>query len=265
MYPVHNEHKDAELKELSLTGMRALVVGGSSGIGQAIAHGLQSSGADVAILARTEAKVEAATSRLQAEKGSARGFVGDVNDSDGLEALAEKVEREFGPIDILVNSQGTTIIKPAVEFSASDYDLIMNTNTKSVFLTCVAFGKRMIERRSGAIINIASLAGHRGWPRAAVYSISKHGVVGLTKSLAGEWAGSGVRVNAISPGFFMTELNRDKMPAERKERALARTPVSRFGEVGELAGAAVYLASPAASFVTGTVIEVDGGYLGVGI
>ena len=253
------------MRELSLTGMQALVIGGSSGIGLAIAQGLQQAGSKVSLLARTPAKVEKACALLQEAEPGARGFVGDVTDIAGLAALVAEIEDQIGVPDILVNSQGTTIIKPAIDFSEADYDTVVDTNQKSLFFTCTAFGCGMIVKGRGSVINIASLAGHRGWPRAAAYSASKHGVIGITRSLAGEWAEYGVRVNAISPGFFLTELNRDKMPPARKERALARTPLGRFGEVEELAGAAVYLASPSARFVTGTVLEVDGGYLGVGI
>ena len=253
------------MNDLSLAGKRALVIGGSSGIGLAIAKGFQEAGAKVAIAARTASKVEEAAAQLTAAGSEARGFVVDINDIDRLGALSQEIERDFGPLDIVVQSQGVTIIKPAVEFSPSDYDTVMDTNLKSLFFASIAFGKPMLARGSGAFINIASLAGHRGWPNATAYSMSKHGVVGLTKSLAGEWAPHGVRVNAISPGFFLTELNRGKMSEARKARALDRTPMGRFGEVAELAGAAVYLASPAARFVTGTVVEVDGGYLGIGI
>lgn len=253
------------MQDMSLEGLQALVIGGSSGIGLAIAKGLQRAGSQVSILARTRDKLEAATLELQEANHNATGFTGDVSDIAGLGKLVSDVESRIGVPDILVNSQGTTIIKPATEFSEADYDQVIDTNMKSVFFTCTGFGRGMIEKGSGSIINIASLAAHRGWPNASAYSASKHGVVGITKSLAGEWAEHGVRVNAISPGFFLTELNRDKMPEARKERALMRTPFGRFGEVDELAGAAIYLASPAAGFVTGTVIEVDGGYLGVGI
>ena len=182
-----------------------------------------------------------------------------------LRAIAPRIEEECGRIDILVNCQGITALKQALDFTEDDYDAIMDTNLRSVFFATLTFGRLMVARKSGSVINIASLAAHRGWPLALPYSISKHGVVGLTKTLAAEWAEHGVRVNAISPGFFITELNRDKMAPERKERALSRTPAGRFGSVEELIGAAVYLSAPAAGFVTGAVINVDGGYLASGI
>jgi NAD(P)-dependent dehydrogenase (short-subunit alcohol dehydrogenase family) len=164
-----------------------------------------------------------------------------------------------------VNSQGTTDIRPALEVRQADFNAVIATNLTSVFSSCQAFGAGMVRRGSGAIINIASLAAHRGWPKAIAYAASKHGVAGITLSLAAEWAPHGVRVNAISPGFFMTALNRERMPPERKETAIRRTPMGRFGELPELAQAAVYLASPGASFVTGAIINVDGGYLASGI
>jgi NAD(P)-dependent dehydrogenase (short-subunit alcohol dehydrogenase family) len=175
------------------------------------------------------------------------------------------VIRDHGHIDILVNSQGTTIIKPALEFKPEEYDQLLATNLKSVYFACLEAGRHMLERRSGAIINIASVSSYRGWPGSSVYGITKFGIVSLTESLAAEWATQGVRVNGIAPGFFMTELNQAKMQPERKASALARTPMNRFGKVDELVGAAVYLASPAASFVTGEIIRVDGGYLAGGI
>ncbi len=250
---------------LSLAGTTALVIGGSSGIGNAIAHGFQANGARVAIAARTPGKLQAATERLQQGDPSARGYAVDVNDMAALDRLVETVLTDLGPLDTLVVCQGTTIIKPAEEFTPEEYDTVMDTNMRSVFFTCTRFGKPMLARGQGSIITIASLAAHRGWPRSSVYAASKHGVAGLTRSLAAEWAGRGVRVNAISPGFFLTELNRDKMSPERKESALRRTPMGRFGELDELVGAAIYLASPAAGFVTGATLNVDGGYLAAGI
>jgi NAD(P)-dependent dehydrogenase (short-subunit alcohol dehydrogenase family) len=251
--------------QLSLQGKTALVVGGSSGIGNAIAHGFQDSGARVAIAARTPAKVEAATQRLQKLDPTARGYVIDAARPEEIDELVATVVTDFGHIDILVACQGVTILKPAEEVTPAEYDEVMQTNLRSVFFTCTRFGRYMLEHGNGSIITIASLVAHRGWPLASIYAASKHGVAGLTKTLAAEWADRGVRVNAISPGFFMTELNQSKMSSKRKENALLRTPMSRFGQLDELVGAAIYLASPAAGFVTGTVLNVDGGYLASGI
>jgi len=248
-----------------LHGRTALIVGGSSGIGNAIAHGFQAGGARVAIAARTRAKVEEAAQRLQAADPEARGYVVDASQPDEIDRLVELVLAEFGCPDILVACQGMTMLKPAEEFTPAEYDEIMHTNLRSVFFICTRFGRPMLERGSGSIITIASLAAHRGWPLASVYAASKHGVVGLTKTLAAEWADRNVRVNAIAPGFFMTELNQSKMSPKRKDAALMRTPMGRFGQVDELVGAAIYLASPASGFVTGSVLNVDGGYLASGI
>lgn len=250
---------------LSLAGLNALVIGGSSNIGEAIAHGFVDAGARVCIASRTPAKLEAATARLASRDPRAKGYVADLTRSEDLERLAREAASDMGRVDIVLNCQGITLIKPALDFTPEDFQRIIDTNLTSVFFSCTVFGRMMQEAGGGAIINIASLAAHRGWPGSTPYAISKHGVLGLTHSLAAEWAASGVRVNAISPGFFMTNLNRDQMSPQRKERALGRTPMGRFGEVAELIGAAVYLASPAAGFVTGTVINVDGGYLAAGI
>ena len=249
----------------SLEGLNALVIGGSSGIGLAIAEGFQAAGARIAIAARTPDKLAKAVERLQARDGHSLGYAADVNQRAALESLAEKVAHDFGALDVLVNCQGTTVIKPSLEVSEAEFDLVMDTNLKSVYFACTILGRPMLARGRGAIVNIASLAGHRGWPRACAYAMSKHGVLGLTRTLGAEWATQGVRVNSISPGFFMTELNRERMPEARKQAALARTPFARFGELAELVGAAVYLASPEAGFVTGTDIAVDGGYLAAGI
>jgi len=142
---------------------------------------------------------------------------------------------------------------------------VVGTDLKSVFFACTEAGRHMLERGSGSIINIASLASFRGWATSALYAISKSGVVSLTETLASEWARRGVRVNAIAPGFVMTGMNRDKMPPERKALALSRTPMGRFGETQDLAGAAIFLASPAAAYVTGETIAVDGGFLAAGM
>jgi len=248
-----------------LEGMHALIVGGSSGIGFAIAQGFQAAGARVVIAARTPEKLACATKALQATNSTARGYAVDMNDRAAVEQLAGTLAGDLGTLDVLVNCQGTTVIKPAIEVSEEEFDLVMDTNLKSVYFACTILGRTMLEQHRGSIINIASLAGHRGWPRACVYAMSKHGILGLTRTLGVEWAEYGVRVNSISPGFFMTELNRERMPQARKKAALTRTPFERFGELGELVGAAIYLASPEAGFVTSTDIAVDGGYLASGI
>lgn len=253
------------MTSLSLAGKTALVIGGSSGIGKALAHGLQEHGARVAIASRSASRVEAALAELKQTDSQALGYVADATRQADIERLADSVMADLGRLDILIPCQGLTVIKPAEEVGEAEYDLVMGTNMRSVFFTCTGFGRRMLAAGEGSIITIASMAAHRGWPGAAAYAISKHGVVALTKTLAAEWAGRGVRVNAISPGFFMTGINRDKMSPTRKASALQRTPMARFGELEELVGAAVYLASPSARFVTGTVINVDGGYLAAGI
>lgn len=254
----------ASLSRFSLDAKYALVIGGTSGIGKAIARGYLEAGARVIVAGRDTEKLKRALADL-APHGEVYGYQADVSDQAGLRGLVGITLAHHGRIDVLVNCQGITLLKAAEEFTPEDWDMIINTDLKSVFFACTEVGRHMLGRGSGAIVNIASLASHRGWPRSALYAIAKTGVLSLTQTLAAEWAARGVRVNAISPGFFMTELNRDKMSPERKALALARTPAGRFGEVDELVGAAIYLASPAATFVTGETIAVDGGFLASGL
>ena len=253
------------LASFSLDKLTALVIGGTSGIGQAIAQGLARSGARVAIVGRNPGKMQTALTELRRHDPAARGYLHDVADNAQAEAMFGQVISDHGAIDILVPAQGMTILKAAEDFSEQDYDSIMAANSRSVFFCCTRAGAHMLGRKQGAIITIGSMSAHRGFPRSAIYAASKHAVIGLTLSLAAEWAGRGVRVNAISPGFFATDLTRAAMSPERRDSAIRRTPMGRFGELDELVGAAVYLASPAAKFVTGTVINVDGGYLAGGI
>ena len=248
----------------SLAGRNALVIGGTSGIGKAIAAGFAKAGAQVIIAGRDAAKLDRALTELGA-LGTAHGHACDVRDPASLHGLVAATIANHERIDILVNSQGVIRLKPAEEFTLEDWDDIMPTNLRSVFFACTDVGRHMLERGRGSIINIASLASFRGWPRSALYGIAKAGVVSITETLGAEWAARGVRVNAIAPGFVMTDLNRDKMPAERKALALARTPMGRFGETDDLAGAAVFLASDASSYVTGETIRVDGGFLAPGL
>jgi NAD(P)-dependent dehydrogenase (short-subunit alcohol dehydrogenase family) len=249
----------------SLAGKTALVIGGSSGIGREIALGFKKAGAKVLIAARRQDKLDAVAAELGAATADRVAYSADLRSVGALTALREAVTGDHGTPQILVNCQGTTEIKPAIELTEAEYDAILDTNLKSVFFACTTFGRDMIARGSGSVINISSLAAHTGWGNAAAYAASKWGVAGITQSLAAEWGESGVRVNAIAPGFFMTELNRERMSQARKAEAVRRAAMKRMGELPELVGPAIFLASDASRFVTGATIRVDGGYLSSGI
>ena len=249
----------------SLEGRTALVIGGTSGIGLEIALGFQAAGARVMVASRDINKIDASVARLKQKDARSAGYMIDASNLSEMRRFAEQIWTKQGPIDILLNAQGTTVIKPALDFSEDEYALVMRTNIDGVFWACTEFGRRMVECKTGSIINIGSLASFRGWPGSSVYAMTKAAVVSLTHSLAAEWANTGVRVNAIAPGFFMTPLNEKRMSDARKALAIARTPMGRFGQLSELVGAAVYLASPAAGYTTGATISVDGGFLANGL
>lgn len=253
------------VQTFSLENRTALVIGGTSGIGLEIALGFQSAGARVIVASRDTKKIDASVAKLKQKDSQSSGYALDASSLAEMQRFAEKVWATQGGIDILLNAQGTTVIKPALDFSEEDYALVMRTNVDGVFWACTEFGRRMVERGRGNIINIGSLSSFRGWPGSSVYAMTKAAVVSLTQSLAAEWANTGVRVNAIAPGFFMTPLNEKKMSDARKTLAIARTPMGRFGKLSELVGAAVYLASPAADYTTGATIAVDGGFLANGL
>ncbi|MEI2417853.1 SDR family oxidoreductase [Orrella sp. JC864] len=252
-----------DMQDFSLAGRTALVIGAGGGIGAALAQGMAKAGARVLLAGRDRAKLLRVAQALRAGDDAVHTL--DARQVGELEALAARLDQSHGPVDILVNCQGTLAIKPAIQTTEAEYDAILDTNLKSVYFSCVAFGKRMLGRGAGAIINITSLSAHTGWSQGAAYCASKWGVAGLTQTFAAEWGGQGVRVNAIAPGFFPTELNRERMPQARKEEAARRSAMGRMGEVDELVGAAIYLASPAAAFVNGATLRVDGGYLSSGI
>jgi NAD(P)-dependent dehydrogenase (short-subunit alcohol dehydrogenase family) len=251
---------------LELSGKVAVVIGGTSGIGQAIVHGLTEAGADVIPTSRRIQHVETTALEVERRGRQTLRVTSDVSDRSSLEHLLQESLKHFGQVDILVNSAGRTKRAPTLDFDNEDWNAIMDTNLGGTLRACQVFGKHMIERQYGRIINIASLSSLVALYEVAAYSASKAAVASLTKSLAVEWAQYGVCVNAIAPGVFRTAFNQKLLDeTERGREFLLRTPMKRFGMVEELAGAAIFLASDAASFVTGEILVVDGGFLASGV
>ena len=251
---------------LDLTGRIAVVIGATSGIGKAIALGLADAGADVVPTGRRAQLAGEAAREIEARGRRSLAIATDVSDTNSIQALADAVIEKFGKVDILVNAAGRTIRRPTVDVSDDEWNGIMDTNLTGMLRACRVFGRHMIERRYGRIINIGSLTSVVALYEVAAYGASKAGVAALTKSLAVEWAPHGVCVNAILPGVFRTALNEGLLDGtDRGRELLARTPARRFGQPEEVAGAAVFLASEAASFVTGHLLAVDGGFLASGV
>lgn len=251
---------------LDLSGKVAVVIGGTSGIGRAIAHGLAQAGADVVPTSRRADQVEVAAAEIEAFGRRTLRVTSDVADRASLQNVLEQTIDAFAQVDILVNSAGRTKRAPTIDFSDEDWNAILDTNLTGTLRACQIFGRHMLARQYGRIINIASLSTFVALYEVAAYSASKAAVASLTKSLAIEWASRGVCVNAIAPGVFRTALNQKLLDeTERGREFLQRTPMKRFGKVEELAGAAVFLASDAASFVTGEILTVDGGFLASGV
>ena len=251
---------------LELNSKVAVVIGGTSGIGRAIAHGLAEAGADVVATARRPEHVEATANEIEERGRRTLRITSDVADRTSLESLRDKASSAFGKVDILVNCAGRTERAPTIGFPESHWSEILEINLMGTLRACQVFGQHMIDRAHGRIINIASLSTFVAFFEVAAYSASKAAVASLTKSLAIEWAPHGVCVNAIAPGIFSTALNQKLLKeTDRGRELLMRTPMKRFGEVHELAGAAVFLASDAASFVTGEILVVDGGFLASGV
>jgi NAD(P)-dependent dehydrogenase (short-subunit alcohol dehydrogenase family) len=245
-----------------LDGKVALVTGGARGLGRTMAMALAEAGADIALVGRSRPACEATAAEIAAATGrTVRAFEGDVSVAADVTRLADEATRACGSIDILVNNAGTNIRGAITQLSEADWDTVIDTNLKGPFLCSRAIGPQMVARGWGRVINIGSILSVIALPGRAPYASSKSGVVGLTRVLALEWAGSGVTCNAICPGPFATEMNRQLLnDPVAYQQFISQIPLGRWGELDEMAGAAVFLASDASSFVTGSSLFVDGGW-----
>jgi NAD(P)-dependent dehydrogenase (short-subunit alcohol dehydrogenase family) len=250
----------------NLEGKTAVVTGGTSGIGRAIAIGLAEAGADVVATGRRQQQVEEAAAEIEARGRKSLRQSSDVGDRASLEKLLAATLEKFGKVDILVNCAGIIKRTPTLEVGEEEWTNILNTNLTGTLRASQIFGRPMLERGYGRIVNIASLNSFVALAEVAAYAASKAGVASLTRSLAVEWSKKGVTVNAIAPGVFRTDINAKLLDSTpRGQELLMRTPMGRFGKTEELVGAAIYLASDSASFVTGEVLVVDGGFLASGV
>lgn len=251
--------------KLNLEGKRALVFGGTSGIGRSIAHGLAEAGADVAPVARRLEEVAKTAAEIRSMGRKTIEAAADVTQRAEIQRVIDLLLKEWGRIDILVNSAGTTKRNPSIEYDDETFDRILNINLKGTWYACQMVGHVMRDQQYGRVINIASVGSFLSLHESAPYCASKGAIVALTRALAAEWTAYHIAVNAIAPGFFETPLNRHIINERgRKASILSHTPMGRFGNLEEIKGAAIFLASDAASFVTGETLAVDGGFMAQG-
>jgi 2-deoxy-D-gluconate 3-dehydrogenase len=252
----------AHAARFSLAGRTALVTGASRGLGRAIAVGLAEAGADVVCTSTTRDGTDETAAAVRALGRRAWQVAADFGDRDAVLRAVDAAEHEAGAIDVLVNNAGTIRRTPAVDYTLEDWDAVLRPNLDAVFLLSQRVGRGMVARGRGKIVNVASLLSFQGGITVPAYTASKHAVAGLTKALANEWARHGVQVNAVAPGYFRTDnTQRLQSDATRSAEISARIPAARWGEPDDLAGAVVFLASPAADYVNGHVLVVDGGWM----
>lgn len=253
---------DMVLDKFSLIGKTAIIIGASRGLGQGMARALAEAGADLAIVARGTSSLNKLAEEVKGLNRKCLILPIDVSKTSEIQAMVNRVIEAFGKIDILINSQGTQVRKPALEMTEQDWDGLMSVNLKSVFFSCQAVGRQMVKQGKGKIINVASLTSVIGLPNISIYGASKGGVAQLTKALAVEWAPHHINVNAILPGYYRTELTADLFKDEEKAKwVLSRIPLGRTGLPEDLAGTVVFLSSEASDYITGQIIPVDGGWL----
>jgi gluconate 5-dehydrogenase len=249
------------IEMFKLDGKVAVVTGGSRGFGKAMALGLADAGADVVVASRTQADLDKVAEEIKAKGRKALAIAADTTDKDSIKNLAAKTIEEFGKIDILVNNAGQGTNVPFLNMTEEQWDQIINVNLKGYFLCTQVIGGFMFKAKSGRIINISSTMGSYPLPFLTHYAASKGGINAFTKCLAQEWANRGITVNAIAPSYFETDINKDSMANEAISKLImSKTPLNRWGKVEDLVGLVIFLASDASSYMTGSVIPVDGGW-----